>query len=314
MHLLESPEQAPFGKTIFMVLPIRFICLSSCLFRDGFSSLLESAYTPPLLANGRQLSYNQIVKDKALRLLLPGVVFSLVSIAIKIAFPGEMIRQTSFSIEEITHGFLYPYDNAFRELWFIVTLFELFLLTPLWKVSLYNKWTMWLMIGILIALHFWHPNTELLCINRVFNYAIWFYLGFIASKNKLVQRVLIKNNWTTLLIGIVVYIVGLYIHPFITTIGGITLSLGLALLFDHYLPHLFFTFRNYTYQIFLIGIFAQIIIKIVYNHIHSPYIITFLLCIIAGLYVPVLISTIVERLKWKPILLCLGLKQKTNNS
>lgn len=42
---------------------------------------------------GRQKwSYVQIVKDKALRLLLPGLVFSLVAYCVKILFPGEVNR------------------------------------------------------------------------------------------------------------------------------------------------------------------------------------------------------------------------------
>ena len=195
-----------------------------------------------------------------------------------------------------------------RELWFIVTLFWLMMLAPLWKVLLKNKWAMWVGVVVIIALHFFHPETDLLCIGRVFSYALWFYLGIVISKEDLVDRFLIKQPWLTLLIGVLVYSTGTYSHSFITTIGGITLSFGLALILDKYIPKTFFTFRNYTYQIFLIGIFAQIFLKIMYRHISMPYVGAYILCILLGIYVPVLVSKVLEWINWKPLLVCVGLK------
>ena len=108
--------------------------------------------------------------------------------------------------------------------------------------------------------------------------------------------------------GVVVYVIGIYTDAFIKTAGGITLSFGLALLLDKYFPKAFFSFRNYTYQIFLMGIFAQIAVKIIFKHVGIPYLLGFLMCIVAGLYTPVVISKIAKRTHWKPLLLCLGLK------
>ena len=257
---------------------------------------------------GNSWTYWRIVKDKALRLLLPGLVFSIISFAIKIAFPGEMSRQAGLSINEISHAYLYPYDNPMRELWFIITLFWLMMLAPLWKVLLKNKWVMWCGLLVIGVLHFIHPQTDLLCIGRVFSYAIWFYLGIVISKEDLVDRFLVKQPWLVLLTGVLVYVAGTYTHSFITTIGGITLSFGLAMILDKYIPKTFFTFRNYTYQIFLIGIFAQMFVKIMYKHISMPYVGTYILCILLGVYVPVLVSKVLEWINWKPLLVCVGLK------
>jgi len=114
--------------------------------------------------------------------------------------------------------------------------------------------------------------------------------------------------WVTLLSGIIIYVVGYFTHGFITTIGGITLSFGIALLADRYLPKLFFSFRKYTYQIFLMGIFAQMAVKIAYRYVGMPYIVAYILCILTGLYVPVIVAKIVEKINWKPLSLCYGLK------
>ena len=167
---------------------------------------------------------------------------------------------------------------------------------------------MWIGLLVIAVLHFFHPQTKLLCIGRVFSYAIWFYLGIVVSKEDLVDKYLIKQPWLVLLIGVATYIAGKYTHPFITTVGGITLSFGLALITDKYIPRLFFSFRNYTYQIFLIGIFAQIAVKIIYRHLDMPYVGAYLLCILMGLYVPVVVSKLLEWSNWKPLLMCVGLK------
>ena len=295
----EGPEweNALFHFAYSFHMPL-FMLVSGWLF---YMTRLADKNSPP------RWSYSKIIKDKALRLLLPGLVFSILSFAIKIAFPGEVSRQAGLSISEICHAYLYPYDNPMRELWFIVTLFWLMMLAPLWKMLLKNKWTMWVGV-IIIAVHFWHPKTDFLCIGRVFSYAVWFYSGIVISKEDLVDKYLVKQPWLTLLLGVVIYAAGTYTHSFITTIGGITLSFGLALILDKYIPKTFFTFRDYTYQIFLIGIFAQMLVKIMYKHISMPYVGTYILCILLGVYVPVLASKVLEWINWKPLLVCVGLK------
>lgn len=290
-----------------------FMLVSGWLFYLTRLNAYKTSFGGQILVNSEEVKVNRwtfwrIVKDKALRLLLPGLVFSILSFAIKIAFPGEMSRQAGLSISEITHSYLYPYDNPMRELWFIVTLFWLMMLVPVWKVLLKNEWTIWVGVLVIIVLHFFHPVTDFLCIGRVFSYAVWFYLGIVISKEDYVDKYLTKQPWLTLLIGVLIYLGGTYTHSFITTIGGITLSFGLALILDKYIPKTFFTFRDYTYQIFLIGIFAQMFVKIMYKHISMPYVGTYILCILLGVYIPVLVSKVLEWINWKPLLVCVGLK------
>lgn len=268
---------------------------------DGQKPILEGQFS-------NKWTWTAIIKDKAVRLLLPGLVFSIVALVLKLAFPGEMSRQVGLGWHEIAHSYLYPNDNPMRELWFIATLFWFFVMTPLWTWALNNKWTRWGMVVILIVLHFIHPDIELLCIGRVFGYAIWFYLGLVISKENLVDKYLAKKTWLTVIIGVIIYVIGQYSDSFITTIGGIVFSFGLALILDKYIPRTFFSFRNYTYQIFLMGIFVQIFVKILYRHIAIPYVGAYILCILMGLYVPVLVSKIIEKINWNPLSLCVGLK------
>lgn len=261
-----------------------------------------------IVRGGKSWPYSTIVKDKAQRLLLPGLAFSIVAFALKIAFPGEMSRQVGLSLQEIAHQYLYPNDNPLRELWFIATLFWYFVLTPIWRTMIKKEWTMWITMAILVVFHFKYPDSQLLCIDCLFRYAIWFYMGLVISKKEIVVCLLDKNPLLTLFAGVIIYIVGYLSNEFITTMGGIMLSFGLALFLDKYLPQTFFTFRNYTYQIFLIGIFAQILVKIVYRHMDLPYLLAYLLCIAVGIYVPVVASVTIRKINFRPLLLCIGLK------
>lgn len=118
----------------------------SKLNREGYESVNDERQS-----NG--WTYWAIVKDKAIRLLLPGLMFSIIAFALKIAFPDEISRQTGLSLNEIVHAYLYPYDNPFRELWFIAVLFIFFLITPLWQVLLKRKWLMWVSVAVFIAVH-----------------------------------------------------------------------------------------------------------------------------------------------------------------
>lgn len=281
-----------------------FMLVSGWLFWLTRLSVNESIW------GGQKWTYAQIVKDKALRLLIPGLVFSLFAFVVKTAFPGEVDRQIDFNLREISHCFLYPYDNPLRELWFIVTLFWLMIFAPFWKIVMRKDWSMWTILCVLAVLHFINPEVELLCIGRVFSFAIWFYLGLVLCKKGIIEKVFKENPLMVLTIGIILYIGGRFSHPFIATVGGITLSFGIALLADKHIPRLFISFRNYTYQIFLMGIFAQILIKIIYNRFDAPYMPLYVLCILAGLYVPVLISKVLEYINLKPLLICVGLKEK----
>lgn len=350
-------------------------------------------------SDGSGWRYGAILRDKALRILLPGLVFSLVALALKVAFPGEMERQVSLSAGAILHTYLYPYDNALRELWFLVTLFWMFALTPLWRVVLRWPWSQWLVLALLVGLWFFPLRTGLLCLDKVCTHALWFYLGMVVSKEDFAARCLAPRLWLPLLAGAAIYLLGLYLEylagicagagaavsasglaeslsldglaagvastglaagvastgfasglsagvasswlasgvastgfasglsagvasgwapvclsvgTLLAILGGILFSFGIALLADCFVPRIFFSFRNYTYQIFLMGIFAQIFVKILYRHplASFPYALVWLLCVLAGLYLPVLVARLAERISFRPLSLCLGLRVK----
>lgn len=257
---------------------------------------------------GGGMTYSAIIKDKAIRLLLPFVIFTIVALIIKIIFSGEVSRQIHNPLTTLLTAFLYPYDNPMREMWFIATLFWMFLLLPLWELTMKSKYSIISTIIILLLLYQYHPDTELFCIGRVFSYAIYFYLGLLTCRVGILENMPIMKCFSIMIVGGIVYIIGLFSNSFFESIGGIIISIALAIILDNYYPKIFFSFREYTYQIFLIGIFAQMFVKITYRHVDIPYSIGFIICVLCGIYVPVIISRLFIKVHFKPLLYAIGLK------
>lgn len=88
------------------------------------------------------------------------------------------------------------------------------------------------------------------------------FIGIVTCKTELVEKYMELWSWKTFFFGVGVYVIAYMVQwCFVMTVGGIVLSYGLALLADKNLPMIFCGFRNYTYQIFLMVIFAQIAVK-----------------------------------------------------
>lgn len=87
--------------------------------------------------------------------------------------------------------------------------------------------------------------------------------------------------------------VGSWIIGFDSTknLSGCLLFWGIKMNVDKIYPNVFHPFRNYTYHIFLLGIFFHIALKIVYKISDFPnmYFVIYMLYIILGLYLPVFV-------------------------
>lgn len=253
-------------------------------------------------------SYPMTLKDKALRLLLPMALFTLVAFAMKMLFPGEMARDSSLSVRALLEAFVMPYNGPLREMWFIMSLMWMFALMPLWRTVLSNRYAMTAAFLALVLLHYFHPDTEILNIGRTMKYAMWFYLGLLISKYDASLAFAGRYKLLLLVAGVAIYLLGTHSDEALAALGGIVTSFSLALILDKVWPRVFSTFRDYTYQIFLMGIFAQVAVRILYRHLPMPYSVAWVLCVLAGLYLPVAVSLLLKKLDYNPLLLCIGMK------
>lgn len=276
--------------------------------------------------NSLKWSYWPMIKEKLIRFGIPFIVWTLFAMVLKSVFSSQVERPTTISIGEVINAILYPYNGPMREFWFLGVLFWMFALFPVWKLLLKNLLSIILTSVLLILFYFNSPNTDLLALNHVSVHASFFWWGILAAKcydsfciqksgNTKLSSFFVKNiNWIGLVIMfflscLIYYWSVEFSYPYISAIGGILLSLYLCLLFFKLSPNIFVSFRDYTYQIFLLGLFAQEFVKLIRFKMVLPFLPVYVLSVFAGLYVPVIVSKIVRRIGRKPLLLCIGLKK-----
>lgn len=263
-------------------------------------------------------TWGAVVKDKMIRLGIPYVVFTIIAMFAKNLFPGDMDRPSSLTVSELIHAIVYPGSGALGEMWFVACIMWYFILFPVWKFILKKNILIWVSLVVILIIYFLRVEKNLLQVpllgvGTMLKYIIWFYFGLLLCRINAINVVSLKrvNSWALFVLGTILYILMRYIQfDFGVTICAIVLSLGLVLIFDRVHPKLFYSFRNYTYQIFLMGIFFQIVVKMIYRRIDMPYIICYILCIIVGIYIPVFITKLFEKLNFAPLLLAIGLKKQ----
>ena len=281
--------------------------LSTCLYSSGFLYFLTRL-------DNEKWGYLETMKEKLERFGIPFVVFTLVGMIIKSAFAGSVDRPTTISFGEFFHALIYPGKGPMGEFWFIGAIMWFFALFPLWKILIRNTRLSIVALLVLAAISIWHPGSEFLASSHVSKYAIYFYIGIIcATLYKKNPEIITARKFTlsTFMVGILIYLTGRSLRlPLMAPLGGVMFSLSISCWLDKRLPKIFSSFRNYTYQIYIMGIFFNVLMIMLRRRLGLPFAPCYLVSFLLGLYMPVLISKLLEWINWKPLLLCVGLKKK----
>lgn len=268
------------------------------------------------VSQSRPKSYSTFMLDKINRLGVPYLFFTVATLAIKPLFNSVVNRPTSFGISELIHAIVYPSDNPLGELWFVATLFGIFLISPMFKYAMKNIYTKLLVLVLLTVMHYCSFSWGgILAVNTIMAYIIWFYIGILCSQLN-IKRIfsgIIRLSLLIVIFSLLFYISISYEIRWLSlvlTLAGCAMSVSLAVNLDNVYPKIFSLFRNYTYQVFLLGIFFQIGFKIIYQHTISPnyYAVCYIVCIMFGLYIPVFISKTIQRINIKFLNPLIGLK------
>ena len=196
-------------------------------------------------------------------------------------------------------------------MWFVATLFIIMLSYPLLKYMITGHFKIAvLIIGSVVLNLFFPPDIFLLCLSNVAYMFLFFCLGILFCKFD-IQRFLSHSG--NLLLSLLLFI-ALNLIPdcpiLLLNLTGIIFSVSLCLNLTPIVSGLFSSFRDYTFQIFLLGIFPQIAIRILYSKIPQnelSYWSLYIISILLGIYLPVFIAKIVEKIPNKLIRRCFGL-------
>ena len=262
-------------------------------------------------------SFSSIIKERIPRIVIPYIFITMSVFFIKY-FAGYRIGipNMELSLMGIINIFLYPLSKSpWDILWFLNVVLIFFLCYPLLKLSLKNVYSAVSTLVFLILIHYFAPKEiELLDLSYVFFYFVFFYFGLFLARFELHKYAPRKDVLILCLIimasvKILEYNNIIQNTRFIYSIPGILVSINFAMQCEKVRPTLFSSFRKYYYQIYLWGKFFQSPIFIIYGIISNNIFIAIVFIIISvtfGLYGPVLLCKIAEKLNWKPLMRVLG--------
>ena len=272
-----------------------FMCISGYLFT------MTSGFNKP---------YYVLINSKVKRLIVPFLFLSVFTFFFKMCLPSSMLEHgVGFNEAYLIKMLFIPFRGPVPHLWFVVSLFTIFLLSPLLKWTLKNHVCTVVAIVLLYTLHCVPPvssilgNKELLALDKTQYFIIWFFLGMLLRKYSLMESI---HNWRSVLISGMVYVAFVYFIQFpfsegICMLAGITLILSLSQMLAEKCEWLFASWRNYTYQIYLLHMFpimggGRYLYK---THMFENEIIWFACCWIIGLSLAIILPTMVAKITEK---------------
>ena len=272
--------------------------------------LLISGYLFHLTRIRKEKSYSFILNDKFKRLVIPFLFFTTIGLLVKLLTAPFIKSPIQIEgIGDVLAIFTGVHENPLKALWFVQVTFLLMLFYPLYKVILSRKWLTALTTALLAAMYFYFPNhISFLQISPAGHLAIFFFSGLVISHYQFDRFV--RSSIPAFAVMLVLFSVCYYFRlpDLPLAFVGITFAMTFAKMADRYLPWLFHSFRTNTYQIYLISIFPQMAIEIVYRMMGAQHFaLFFIVNIVAGLYIPILMVKIVKRLDWNWLKTAIGL-------
>ena len=262
------------------------------------------------IRNGK--SYGDMILSKLIRLGIPFLTFTLLATILKVLFPSLMHR--TVTVQELLDTFLFFRSNPLGEMWFIVVLFVLMLFYPCYVLCVKDKVTACFGLAAVVAVSMITPPhfCTILQIDRVIHFAPFFIMGILCSRFDL-QKYLSSGTFLSIASLCFAFFNVLIWLPdscsLLTASVGIIFSLSLCLNLTRIYPKAFASFRDYTFQIFLMGIFFQMVIRWIYTRfsIDACFIPFYVLSVLVGIYAPVGIARQIQKMAPVRIKRCFGL-------
>ena len=257
-------------------------------------------------------SIKDLYIDKFIRICCPFIFFVTFFYFLKLALNPFVKTQVTFSIGNFLESFyIYP-DHPSAHLWFLSVLFWFMLLYPLFRWLCKNR--IWMNLFLLFTIVFYFVDIKVdknyFYMFSLNEYLVYFFFGIFFFYYRLYRYF---NSKTSLLSVIILFILCLTADiPLLKSIAGILVMIAVSQQLVQIYPTLFISFREYIYQIFLMSFifqpFVELILwkKLFYNE--QLFLVFYILNILAGIYMPVLISKLVEYSNIKGLKICLGLK------
>lgn len=264
----------------------------------------------------RGWSTTALYRDKVKRLVCPFVFFAIIGFLIKIPFASVTKSPMDLSVTGFFNSFFDPGSSALKELWFLGTLIWLMALYPLYKTMLKNPWTESILLAVTLIPFVYDMHFTIkgwFHIEGVVYYSAYFVAGILFFKYNITEF-FERHLWSVLFSVVIYFAVFLLQEPrlnFVTALMGIVMTFAVGVRIVKLFPGLFGSFRDHSFQIYLVGIFPQMLIELfVWKRFHSEYMLFpyYIISVFMALYTGVLVSKIGRRIPSRLLRWCLGLK------
>lgn len=255
-----------------------------------------------------------LYKDKIQRIAVPFIFFCIVYYFIKILFSSFVKTAISFSLSDFLKSFVSYSNSPSAHLWYLATLFTLMLMYPLFnfmcKKSVYTIiFTIFSVIIYFIDLSFL-ADYNYFNIQYINKYIVFFFFGIVFMRYELWNY--LNGYWKIILLFVSYVVLISYGSVFFQSIIGILLAISIFLKVAQYKPNLFKSYRNYIYQIYMMSLifqpFVELILwkKLFYNE--HLFLLFYVINVAFGIYGPVFVSKLIEKVPVRMIRMCFGLK------
>lgn len=259
-------------------------------------------------------AWKDVAVDKLKRLGIPYVFFITFAYGLKLVLASRVKHGVDASMQGFLEGFMYPMNSGMKEMWFVAALFLMMMAFPLYKKTVESRIaaSVVTVAAVLIPYFFTaYVGGGILNWQGALRYFCFFYIGILFFRYDCINKIKTLTGGAIL---IAVYLL-VCIYRKEQTVGVASVGiLGFVLLSKQLadrVPSLLKSFRDYSFQIFLLGIYPQMFVELfLMKKFTALWMQPFLLvlCVLLGLYVPVLIAKCAQRLDNKYINAILGLK------
>lgn len=259
-------------------------------------------------------AWKEVFIDKLKRLGVPYLFFIAFAFGLKVVMASKVKNGVDVSWSGFLQGFVYPMNSGMKEMWFVAALFLIMMAYPLyqWSVKRLSTAIPVLLIATMMPFVFTsYVGGGILNWEGAIRYFVFFYAGILCFKYQIFNR--IKMNWGGYLLILLYLLVCTYRREQTVAVAfvGIGGFVWMCKRLSEKRPAILSSFRDYSFQIFLLGIYPQMFVELILMKKMTaawmqPALIV--VSVLLGIYVPVLISKCVKRLDNRYINLILGLK------
>ena len=255
----------------------------------------------------KEKNYKSFIKKKFYRLVVPYLVWNGIFYVPKYFLQTYLVDDVQFNIFYLIKIFIAPRQNIWGHTWFLVGIFLVYLFTPIWE-KIFSKITVLKIImcyALGVVLYVLPIQTEVLCLSDLHKDILFFGIGCILGRysveklKKLAKKILIPNIFLTIVVSLICLNIitspKLWFLP-CSLILMTLLSIGLC--FDGKLNDVIFKYSRRSFGIYIMHWPAMLIIRVIFYQIFklNSYI-TVCLMIIAGIIVPNIIISLLNKIK-----------------